>query len=76
MDEWLTFQSIVLDAKFDSIPSKEDFPIIDGANWTLERKTSNGFKAHDTNNPQEQFKSAFLFLVKKTRIKLNDKDIY
>jgi hypothetical protein len=74
--EWTEFTNLVGTSGFDSLPNDNYVPMTDGATWTLERKTSKGFKAHDTNDPSKEFSNACLYLIKKTRIKVKDEDIY
>jgi hypothetical protein len=74
--EWTEFKNLVEASGFDDLPNDEYVLMTDGATWTLERKTSLGFKAHDTNNPSKEFSNACLYLLKRTRLKVKDEDIY
>ncbi len=74
--EWTEFMNLVKASGFDGLPNDEYVPMTDGATWTLERKTSKDFKAHDTNEPSEAFSNACLYLLKKTRIRVKNEDIY
>ena len=74
--EWTEFTNLVSASGFDSLPNDEYVPMTDRATWTLERKTSKDFKAHDTNDPSKEFSNACLYLLKKTSIKVKDEDIY
>lgn len=76
LTDWENFQVSVAESKFDSLPNRNYIPSLDGASWTLERKTSNGFKAHYTNSPYGYFEEACLFLVRKTSIRIKENHIY
>lgn len=76
LSDWTRFQDLLVRAGFDDLPNKYYIPMYDGATWTLEKKTSGDFKAHNTNEPDEDFKEACLFLLKFTRIKVKKDEIY
>lgn len=76
ISEWTEFTNLVSAVGFDSLRNQEYVPMNDGATWTLERKTFNDFKAHDTNEPSKEFTNACLYLLKKTSIKVKKEDIY
>jgi hypothetical protein len=76
MSDWDIFQKLILESNFDNLPNEKYVPMTDGATWTMEKKTSNAFKAHNTNCPGEEIKKACLFLLNLTTIKVKDKDIY
>lgn len=76
LKEWIEFERLIKESNFDSLPNKVYIPIKDGATWTLERKTSESFKAHNTNIPSKRIKKACLFLIKLTNIKIKDDEIY
>lgn len=76
LSEWTDFTNLVDASGFNDLPNDEYVLMTDGATWTLERKTSKDFKAHDTNDPSKEFSNACLYLLKRTRIKVKDEDIY
>lgn len=75
-DEWTSFANLVNEADFGNLPNDEYVPITDGATWTLERKTSESYKAHNTNDPGEKFQKACLYLLGKSGIRVKKEDIY
>ena len=74
--EWERFEKLVVESNFDSLPNKNYVLMADGATWTLERKKSDLFKAHNTNSPSKEFKEACLYLLSLTNIKVKDDDKY
>lgn len=74
--EWIEFERLINESNFDTLPNNEYIPMTDGATWTLEKKTSETFKAHNTNFPSKRIKEACLFLIKLTNIKIKDDEIY
>ena len=74
LNEWNEFINLFNNTNFDNLPNKGGFPMVDGASWTLERKTRDSYKAHCTNWASEQFKECCLFLLKLTNIKIKDED--
>jgi hypothetical protein len=76
LSEWTEFTNLVSVSGFDNLPNDEYVLMNDGATWTLERKSSKDFKAHDTNDPSKEFSNACLYLLKKTSIKVKNEDIY
>lgn len=55
----------------DELPRINHVIMCDGAEWVIERKTNKGFKAHLTNQPGEDIKQLYRFLVKLTDKKLS-----
>ena len=76
VNQWRKYLELVEKSNFDSLANKKYVLMTDGATWTLERKTSNGFKAHNTNLPSDEIKNACLFLLDLTTIKVKKDDIY
>lgn len=75
-NEWTEFQNLVKNTDFDNLPNEKYIPMCDGASWTLEKKSKDSFKAHDTNEPSGEFKKCCLYLLKLTRLKVKEEDIY
>jgi len=73
---WNAFLELVEKSDFDNLANKKYMPMCDGATWTLERKTINGFKAHNSNIPSSEIKKTCLFLLNLTNIKVKEDDIY
>ena len=76
VNQWKKFLELVEKSNFDKLANKKDIPMMDGATWTLERKTPNEFKAHNTNQPSNEIKSACLFLLDLTNLKIKNDYIY
>jgi len=76
LKSWESFLKLVSRAEFDKLPNEFYLPMTDGASWVLEKKSSEEFKAHKTNWASEELEEACLFLLKNTKIKIKDKDIY
>ena len=74
--DWTEFERLIKDSNFDSLPNNKYIPMTDGATWTIERKTSESFKAHNTNWPNKEIKDACLYLLDLTKIKVKDDDKY
>lgn len=55
----------------DELPRINHVIMCDGAEWVIERKTNKGFKAHLTNQPGDDIKQLYRFLVKLTDKKLS-----
>lgn len=62
-NEWEAFIDLVVKSDFDNLPNEKGFPVIDGATWTLEKRTHDKFKAHHTNWPNSKFEDTCLFLL-------------
>lgn len=60
----------------NDLPNTVYYPSTDGASWTLEYKTSNSFKAHDTNTPSDAIIECCSYLLKLTNLKIKEEDIY
>ncbi len=75
-NEWIEFEKLVKESNFDSLPNNIYMPLVDGSTWTLERKTSESFKAHNTDWPSKEIKKACLYLLDLTKIKVKDEDKY
>ena len=76
LKEWTEFERLVKGSNFDSLPNEKYIPMTDGATWTLERKTSDSFKAHHSNCPNKEIKEACLYLLSLTKIKIKEDDKY
>lgn len=75
--DWNEFMRLIILTNFDSLPNEHRFfPENDGATWTIERKMSNSFKAHNTINPNKEFRECCLFLLKLSKIKVKEAEIY
>ena len=73
---WNAFLELVKKSDFDNLANEKYMPMCDGATWTLERKTINGFKAHNSNIPSSGIKKTCLFLLDLTNIKVKEDDRY
>lgn len=76
LKEWTKFESLVKESNFDSLPNESYTLMTDGATWTLERKNSESFKAHNTNLPSIEISKACLLLIDLSNIKVKDDDKY
>ena len=76
LKEWGEFERLIKESNFDTLPNEKYIPMTDGATWTLERKKSESFKAHNTNWPSPEIKRACLYLLNLTNIRVKDEDIY
>ena len=74
--DWKIFRKKVRKSGFNNLPNENYTIMTDGASWVLEKKTSKGFKAHQTNDPYGDFKEACLFLLEKTGIRIKEENIY
>ena len=70
INQWETFLKLVEKSNFDNLANRKYIPMPDGATWTLERKASKEFKAHNTNLPSNEIKNACLFLLDLTDMKV------
>lgn len=75
-NEWSKFLSLFEKANFEDLPNRVYYPMTDGASWTLEYKTLESFKAHDTNVPSEAIKECCTYLLGLTNLKIKEEDIY
>ncbi len=73
---WKTFLDLVEKSNFDNLANEKYIFMNDGATWTLEKKTSNKFKAHNTNWTSKEIRDICLFLLNLTNIKIKDDDKY
>jgi hypothetical protein len=76
LKEWTEFERLVKESNFDSLPNEKYILMTDGATWTLERKNSESFKAHNTNSPSKEISEACLYLIALSNIKVKDDDKY
>jgi hypothetical protein len=76
LKEWKEFERLLKESNFDSLPNEKYILMFDGASWTLERKSFESFKAHDSNEPSKEFKDACLYLLHLTNIKVKEEYIY
>ena len=76
LKEWIEFERLIKESNFDTLPNKIYIPMLDGATWTLERKSFESFKAHESNEPSEKIKVACLYLLNLTNIKIKEDEIY
>ena len=76
LNEWTEFERLIKESNFDSLPNEKYIPMTDGATWTLERKSSDSFKAHHSNWPIKEIKEACLYLLSLTKIKVKEDDKY
>lgn len=75
-NEWNEFRNHINKSNFDNLPNEKYVLMTDGASWILERKTKNNFKAHKTNEPSNEFKNCCLYLLKLSKIKVKEENIY
>ncbi len=75
-NKWDAFMKHMHIMQLDSLPNEMSILTLDGASWTFERKTANGYKAHRTNWPRKTFQEACLFLLKLSNIRIKDRKIY
>jgi len=76
IEEWDKLISLLDELRFDALPNYSYQPMTDGASWTLEKKTFEGHKVHDTNDPSTLFKAACMYLVELTNIKIKEEEKY
>lgn len=76
LKRWIEFERSITDSNFDNLPNEKRILMKDGATWTLERKSSESFKAHHTNVPSQEIKEACLYLLDLTKIKVKEGDVY
>jgi hypothetical protein len=76
LKKWVKFESLIKNSNFDSLSNEKYTPMFDGATWTLERKKSDSFKAHDTNSPSKEFSTACLYLINLANFKVKKEDKY
>jgi len=76
LEDWNRFKDIFKSTEFEKKPNYSYYPMTDGATWTLEHKTTDSFKAHNTNIPSGKFKDSCLFLISLTDLKIEEKYIY
>lgn len=74
--QWDKLSALLEKHKIDTLPNKDYIPMMDGATWTLEKKDLNGYKAHNTNSPSEDFKKICLYLLKLSKLKIKKARIY
>ncbi len=76
LNDWIEFEKLINKSNFESLPNEKYIPMTDGASWTLERKSSDSYKAHHSNYPSKEIKEACLFLLSLTKIKIKEADKY
>jgi len=76
LNEWDQFITLFERTKFKNLLNEIYFPMNDGASWTLEYKTSDSFKTHDTNVPSGEIVKCCKYLLNLTDLKIKEKDIY
>lgn len=59
------------EVRLDELPHSEDEMVMDGAQWVIERVTSQGFKAHFTNVGGKNISQIYSFLAKLSGEKLD-----
>ena len=74
--DWTEFERLIKESNFESLPNEKYIPMTDGATWTLERKSSDSYKAHHSNWPSKEIKEACLYLLSLTKIKVKEDDKY
>jgi len=62
--------------QLDSLPNNHEALMFDGASWLLERKTADGYKAFQTDEPNQEFNDLGRYLLKCTNIRVNEDEIY
>lgn len=62
--------------RLDEQPRIYNAEVLDGAQWLIERKTDNGFKAFLTNDAGQEIYDLFDFLFQECRIKENSQRHY
>jgi hypothetical protein len=76
LKEWIEFERLIKESNFDSLPNETYIPMLDGATWTLERKSFESFKACNSNEPSKEIEDACLYLLNLTNIKVKEDDKY
>ncbi len=76
LTDWNEFKSLVANSNFETLPNEKYMMMNDGATWTLERKISHHYKAHNTNIPYSTIKPACMFLLSMTKIKVEENRTY
>lgn len=74
--DWDRFMVLFKSLELEKMPNYSYYPMTDGATWTLEHKTTDSFKAHNTNIPSDKLKDCCLFLINLTDLKIKDKEVY
>ena len=74
--QWSKFIKLIEESNFENLPNEKYVPMTDGASWTLEYKSDNGFKIHRTNFPENSIKNACLYLLELSGLKIKKRNIY
>lgn len=74
--EWNLFNDLFNAIKISELPNRSYYPMTDGASWTIEYRTPDLFKAHDTNIPSEKIIDCCKYLLKLTNVKIDEKNVY
>lgn len=57
------------DMDFDHLPRIQYMPMVDGADWCIERRTADGFKANFTNLAGGKYDALYSYLIRLSRLK-------
>lgn len=74
--EWKIFENLLKNENFVNLRNYQSMIMCDGATWTIEEKTSDSFRAKQTQKPDTFFYRCCMYLLKLSGLNIPEEEIY